>query len=216
MPRTWHPLMMPSGAAVPAACPMASSWPAQPLGCLPAHLVRDDVLALVTAVQVHRRGPGRGVTHPLHQLAEVRARVGREHVPGMAQVVEMHRREPGRRQGRYPEPAPEVGVPERPASGTGENEPVSPGRAKVITCAARPGMINSGIATIRTPASDFGGPNVNPPPSRSFSCRTTRTVRAWTSISARRSAASSPHRRLVNAASSTRVRYRSSVAAARA
>jgi hypothetical protein len=25
---------------------------------------------------------------------------------------------------------------------------------------------------------DFGGPNANPPPSRSFSCRATRTVRA--------------------------------------
>ncbi len=102
---------MPTGAAVPVACRSLRLRPTQLLRCLPAQLVRDGMLPLGPPMQVHRRGPGRGVAHPLHQLPEVRARVRREHVPGMAQIVKVHRREPGRRQGRHPEPAPEVGVP---------------------------------------------------------------------------------------------------------
>ena len=83
--------MMPTGAAVPVACPIASPWtgPAAPL---PAQLVRDGLLSLGAAMQVHGRGPGSGVPHPLHQLAKVRTRIRREHVPGMAQIVEVHRR----------------------------------------------------------------------------------------------------------------------------
>jgi hypothetical protein len=78
-------------------------------------------------MQVDECRPAAGVAHAFHQLAEVRARVRGEHVPGMAQVVKMHRREPGRCQGTHPEPAPEVGVPERPASGAGEHESVITG-----------------------------------------------------------------------------------------
>jgi hypothetical protein len=60
--------------------------PAQLFRCLPARLVRDGLLPLIAAVQVHGRGPGRGVPHP---LPEIRARVRREHVAGMARVVKV-------------------------------------------------------------------------------------------------------------------------------
>jgi hypothetical protein len=73
LPRIGHMVMMPSGVAVPAACPMAS--PRNGLAApLPACSVRPRwLLSLVAAVQVHRRGPGRGV--PIRSISGHRDRL---------------------------------------------------------------------------------------------------------------------------------------------
>jgi len=68
------------------------------------------------------------VPHPIHQLAEISTRIRGKHVPGMAQIVKMNRRKPGRLEGWHPDPAPEIGVPQRPTPGAGEHEPVIAGR----------------------------------------------------------------------------------------
>ena len=198
-------VMVPTAAAVPVACPMASPWtgPAAPL---PACSARPRWPAAA-----HRRHAG------------TRSRPGSWSAPSAPSALEGSRPRPraccrygaGRENaspvarlppGQVPRTAPEVGMPQRPAARAGEDEPVitRPGVGLDVCGQVRRDQL--GIATMRTPASDFGGPNEKPPPSRSFSCLITRTVRAWASMSERRSAASSPHRRLVKAASSTRTR----------
>lgn len=87
------------------------------------------------------------------QLSQVRARTGREHVSGMAKVVEVDRWQPGSLERGHPDPAAEVAVPQRVAAGTGEHEPVIPGRGMGHDVrSARSGMITSGMATARWPA----------------------------------------------------------------
>jgi len=52
--------------------------------------VRDLPLALISGVQVNQRRPGAAVTHPGHQLPEVRPGCCGQGVAGMAQIVEVH------------------------------------------------------------------------------------------------------------------------------
>ena len=65
------------------------------------HASRDRPSRSLRGVQVDERGPGAGVAHPLHQLAQARACRGRHRVSGMAQIVKMQLREarPHRRPG---------------------------------------------------------------------------------------------------------------------
>lgn len=77
------------------------------------------------------------------------------------------------------------------------------------------GTIDAGMATVRLPAADFGGP-MTTWPSTSDADRRTLTVPSSRSTSARVSARSSPHRRLVDAPSSTKADHRAGIASARA
>ncbi len=67
-------------------------------------------------------------------------------------------------------------------------------------------MITWGMPTTRRPARDLGGPSRISPVDRSTSAARTRTVRASRSISQRRSAVTSPQRRLAKVASRTSAR----------
>ena len=80
--------------------------------------------------------------------------------------------------------------------------------AKSRRCTIRSGRISLGTVTVRRPTFDLGGPNIKVP--LVICARLARTVTAVhaTSRSRRRSAASSPWRRLVNAATRMRARKR--------
>ena len=64
------------------------------------------------------------MTHPVHQFAEVRARVGREGVAGVAQVVEMRSGRAFLLYGLDPEAVVEVAVLQRLTGRAGEDERV--------------------------------------------------------------------------------------------
>ena len=124
LPRIGHIVMMPSGVAVPAACPMAPSltgpaapplaWSARPRWPAVARYCR----AGTPSQRARSSGPcgpsARGGWRPRPRRACSRCRADRE--SGSAG--------PGRLQGTYPEPAAEVGMPERPAAWAGEHKPV--------------------------------------------------------------------------------------------
>jgi len=103
-------------------------WPPEFLGHLPGQCVGDGLLTLVAAVQVDHGGAGGGVSHPVHQLALGRARVGREGVPGVAQVMEVDGREPCCAESWHPDSTVEVTVPQRAACRAGEQQRVVSGR----------------------------------------------------------------------------------------
>ncbi len=85
-------------------------------------------------------------------------------------------------------------MPERAAAGAGEHELVITRSGVSHDVRGQVRVINSGIATVRWLASDFGGLYTNRPPCRSLSCRGTRTV---LDVDVRaRNAASSSQRRL--------------------
>src|SRR5262249_53674184 len=109
----------------PPSCPLRARWPR--LG--PSHLcrrsaaqrVRNDLLPLVTAVQISHGGAGCRMPHAVHQLAQVGTLVRRELITGGAQVVKVNRREPCRTESRMPDTAAEVAAPQRLALGAGEH-----------------------------------------------------------------------------------------------
>lgn len=47
LPKTWHPIMMPPGAAAPRPNCIFSARPSRSAACVPAHLIRYGVLPLV-------------------------------------------------------------------------------------------------------------------------------------------------------------------------
>jgi hypothetical protein len=52
--------------------------------------IGQSPLPRISGVQIDRRGTVRRVPHALHQLTQIRVRVGGVVVPGVAQVVEVH------------------------------------------------------------------------------------------------------------------------------
>jgi hypothetical protein len=68
--------------------------------------------------------PGGAVTHPLHQLAQVRARGSRQDVASVAKIVKVEIGQASIRQRREPHPAAEVGVPHRAPGRAGEQQAV--------------------------------------------------------------------------------------------
>src|SRR5215469_6341281 len=105
--------MMPSPAAVPAACPMACSRTGSARPPPAAQRIRYSLLPLVTAVQISHGSAGCRMPHAVHQLAQVGALVRYELITGVAQVVKVNRREPGRAESRVPNAAAEVAAPQR-------------------------------------------------------------------------------------------------------
>ncbi len=81
-------------------------------------------------------------------------------------------------------------------------------------CCSRSGTIAAGMATVRTPASVFGGPSTAVPLASCWYCSTTRTVRWSRSMRFTRSARISPSRSLQNVASSTAARNSGSIVSA--
>ena len=156
-------------------------------------------------MQVDQRGPAAGVTHALHQLAEVGARLGDQVVAGVPEVVEVDALEVGSSDRRDPDPVPESGVTEQFAFRAGEEQAVRPGQSVlgqvVLTMA---GSIGAGMMTTRRPAAVLGGEKSGAWPLTSVSCRVMRTVAVLVSMSRRRSATSSPQRRPQKQASRTK------------
>jgi hypothetical protein len=108
--------MTPSPAVVPEACPMDSSWtvPSRPPhGCS----ARPRGLAAARRVLVGHGGTSGRVPHAVHQLTQAGTLVGRELITGVAQVVKVDRREPSRLKGRMPDATAEVATPQRTACG---------------------------------------------------------------------------------------------------
>ena len=159
-------------------------------------------------VQVDQRGPRAAVAHPLHQLAEVGPAPGRPGVPGVAEIMEPElRRQPRLLDSLAPHRL-EVGPPQRRPLGPTNTRPAAPFSENSRRCSRSTGTTGSGMATVRLLASVFGGPSAMRPLS-SLSDRSTRTVPARRFTSARVSAISSPQRRLLATASSTRACHRS-------
>jgi hypothetical protein len=75
--------------------------------------VGEGGLPVLGGVQIDERGAAAGVTHALHQLAEVSAGLGEEVVAGVAEVVEVDAGEAGGGERLRPGTTPEVAVPEQ-------------------------------------------------------------------------------------------------------
>ena len=140
------------------------------------------------------------MAHTFHQLAQSRTRLGAQVVPGVAQVVEVDHRQPGGFERSEPDATAEVAMPQRHASGTCEHERFVAGSGE---SGQVPGQVlgdqvgerDDALTRVglRRPeviaaARHLGKRPLNP------DCADSR------SMSLRRSAASSPQRRLVNTA----------------
>ena len=69
-------------AVVPVACPMTwSSAAPDPLPTL-AQRVSDNLLALVTSVQIHHGGACGRVPHPVHQVPQTSTGIGGKLIAG--------------------------------------------------------------------------------------------------------------------------------------
>ena len=83
----------------PPPCPLrarsARIRPPERSRHLPAQLVGDSLLSLVTAVQIGHGRAGGGVPHTIHQLAQIRTRIRDKLVTGVPQIVKVDHREPG-------------------------------------------------------------------------------------------------------------------------
>jgi hypothetical protein len=80
------------------------------------------------------------------------------------EIVEVDLTKFGCRECRKPDAAAEVLVMKRPAIGLVKTSAEPSGATKVSRCSVSFPMITRGIATVLTPAADFGGPKANPPP----------------------------------------------------
>ena len=168
---------------------------------------RDQLIGTASPVLVNDRGPFAVVPHPGHQVAQPGAADRGKVIPGVAKIVKVQafgadRADRVRPGGHLVEVAP----PKRPALDAGEQQGAR-GRGNVYgegSCSS--GMIAAGMPTTRRPARDFGAPSTSSPVERSTNAARTLTAPTLRSISHRRSAVASPHRKLANVASSTRAR----------
>jgi hypothetical protein len=60
------------------------------LGDTNGSLLTSPALPRIREVQADQRGPGAGMAHPLHQLAQARPGTRGERVPGVPQVMDVH------------------------------------------------------------------------------------------------------------------------------
>lgn len=154
------------------------------------------------------------MAHPLHELAQVGPALRRPGVPGVAQIVEPELRRKTRLLDALAPHRLEVRPPQgRPLCPTKRDR--STHSENRCMCSRSTGTTGSGIATVRLPAADFGGPSAIRPLS-SLSDRRTRTDPARRSTSPWVSPISSPHRRLLDTARRTSACHRSGMAAANA
>src|SRR5262249_15823955 len=100
----------------------------------------------------------------------------------------------------------EVAPPQRPALDAGEQQGARGRGNKYHEVLLQYGMIAVGMPTMRRPVRDFGALSTSSPLERSTNAAPTVIAPMLTSISHRRSAVASPHRRLANVANSTRAR----------
>ncbi len=133
----------------------------------------------------------------------------------MTQVVEVDAGQAGLGDGGQPRAAVEVAVPHGVPIGLVNTSAWSSSGSRRSRWSASSALMMSENGTARRPALDLGGPNADPPPSCSMSCRTTRIVQVSRSMSQGWSAASLAQRRLARVPSSTSARYRGWIAAAR-
>ena len=136
----------------------------------------------------------------MHQLGGGRAGDGGERGGAPTKVVEVQAAQPERADCGPPDRAAEVGVAQPAASWADEHEPCRLRCAKLATCSRRSPAITSGIAMVRRPATDFGGPTWRTPRVSSEADAATETVLWSRSSRPTVSAASSPNRSPQNAA----------------
>jgi hypothetical protein len=109
----------------------ATRQPGYLLPGLVAEGARDLVLTGIAAVQVDQRGPGGGVPHAVHQLAQRGPSSRGKHIAGVAEVMKMQVRQTDLAGGLNPYAATEQAVPQQLAGRAGENQRVTAGLSEV-------------------------------------------------------------------------------------
>jgi hypothetical protein len=195
-----------SGLACPlrARCTRATSFPPGADEGL-AHSRCDGIVSLPGRVLVDHRCPRAGVAHPFHQLAKASARGRRQSVPGMPQIVQVHARQPDLIASLDPQ-VTEVRPAKSATLRADKDKAVIAVQDEALQSQRSSGTISSGTETTRRPARDLGSSSIRVPSFIWAIDRTTRIVRDSRSMSPRRSAASSPNRKLANVARSRRAR----------
>jgi hypothetical protein len=122
--------------------PGGASFPVVPEFC-PGQItqgIRDDALPLIGRVQVDHGRPGGAVTHPLHQLAQVRAG-RRQDVANMTKIVKVQVRRAERSPSRASSVLPDDGPPgtysaARPTCAAAAEPGPSPSGGSAANCLA--------------------------------------------------------------------------------